>query len=129
MTRRKVLVGLVSLEAATMTVLALVLLVAVAVGRRSSQVGFAVAEVALAALAAAALALVARGLWRERRWASGLGLTLQLFSLPFGVRLWQFGYWYAAIPVLAVVLGALLLLFGSPPPDAGSEGAADPDAQ
>ena len=121
-TRLRVLVGLVALEALAMGALALVLAIGLLADRTSTQVGFVITEVVFAALVAAVLAWLASGLRRERRWAQGLGLTLQLFSLPFGVRLAQFGLWYAAIPVLLVVVAALVLLLGLQQP-------ADPEPQ
>ena len=60
-------------------------------------------EIVLAALAALALALVARGLRPAGAGRTASAVTLQLVGLPFGVRLWQFGYWWAAVPALAVV--------------------------
>ncbi len=122
-TRLRILVALVALEALTLLVLAVVLGIGLAVDRTSTQVGFVLAEVGLAALGAAILGLIARGIHTGRRWArGGLAITLQLIGLPFGVRLAEFGYWYAAVPALAVVLGALVLLFGlQQPPDPESE--------
>jgi hypothetical protein len=124
--RLRGLVGLVGLEALAMAVLAAVLLVELVAGRRSTEVGFVVAEVALAAVVAAVLALVARGLARGQRWVHGLGLTLQIFGLPFGVRLWQFGHWWAAVPMLAVLVAALVLFFALAP-DRGDDDRGDID--
>jgi hypothetical protein len=126
--RLRVLVGLVTLEAAAMGVLSVALLIGLIADRKSTQVGFVVAEVALAAVVAVALALVARGLLRGRRWVHGLGLTLQIFGLPFGVRLWQFGYWWAALPMLAVVVSALVLFFALAPDRGDLEEAAGPES-
>ena len=120
---RRILVALVGLEALTLAILAIGLGIGLLVDRTSTQVGFVLAEIGLAALVAIVLALIAAGLRAGRRWAQGgLAVTLQLIGLPFGVRLAQFGYWYAAIPALAVVVAALLLLFSlQQPPDPESE--------
>jgi hypothetical protein len=126
--RRRVLVGLVTLEAAAMGVLSVALLIGLFADQKSTQVGFVVAEVALAAVVAVALALVARGLLRGRRWVHGLGLTLQIFGLPFGVRLWQFGYWWAALPMLVVVVSALVLFFALAPDRTDLEEPAGPES-
>jgi hypothetical protein len=126
--RLRLLVGLIALEALAMLVVTVGYAVALVVDKRSSGAGFVVFEIVLAAIAAAALLLVARGLRAGRRWASSLGVTLQLIGLPFGVRLWQFGHWYAAIPELVVVAGALVLLFSLPPEAGDSEQPAQPDA-
>jgi hypothetical protein len=126
--RLRLLVGLIALEALGMLVVTVGYAVALVVDKRSTGAGFVVFEIVLAALAAAALVLVARGLRAQRRWASSLGVTLQLLGLPFGVRLWQFGHWWAAIPELVVVAGALVLLFSLVPEVGDSDQAANPEA-
>ena len=126
--RLRLLIGLVALEALAMLVVTVGYAVALVVDKRSTGAEFVVFEIILAALAAGALVLVARGLRAGRRWASSLGVTLQLLGLPFGVRLWQFGYWWAAVPALAVLAGALVLLFSLPPEVADSDQFAEPDA-
>jgi hypothetical protein len=100
--------------------------IALAVDRRQTGAGYVLFEIALAALATGALALVARGLRRRRRWAHSLGATLQLVGLPFGFRLFQFGHWWAAVPELAVVLVALVLMFAEAPQP--SADPTEPDA-
>ena len=127
-TRRRLLLGLIGLEALAMAVVTVGYSIALAVDRRTSGAGYVLFEIALAALATVALLLVARGLVRRRRWASSLGATLQLVGLPFGFRLWQFGYWWAGLPELAVVVTTLLLLFADAP-EGGSGQAAEPDAE
>jgi hypothetical protein len=127
-TRLRLLVGLIALEGLAMLAVTVGYAVALVVDKRSTRAGFVVFEIVLAALATAALVLVARGLRAQRRWASSLGVTLQLVGLPFGVRLWQFGHWWAAIPELVVVAGALVLLFSLPPQVADSEQPAEPEA-
>jgi len=126
--RRRLLLGLIGLEALAMAVVTVGYSIALAVDRRTSGAGYVLFEIALAALATVALLLVARGLVRRRRWASSLGATLQLVGLPFGFRLWQFGYWWAGLPELAVVVTTLLLLFADAP-GGGSGQAAEPDAE
>lgn len=101
--------------------------IALGVDRRQTGAGYVVFEIVLAGLATATLALVGRGLARRRRWAHSLGATLQLIGLPFGFRLFQFGYWWAAVPELAVVIVTLVLIFAEAP--APSEEAAEPDSE
>lgn len=127
--RLRLLVVLIALEALAMAVVTVGYAVALLVDRRQTGAEFVVFEVILAALAAAALVLVGIGMRAGRRWASSLGVTLQLLGLPFGVRLWQFGHWWAAIPTLVVVAGALLLLFSLPPDSSGSDESAEPEAR
>lgn len=125
--QRPILVALIGLEALVLAILALSLGIGLLTDRTSSEVGFAWAEIGLAALGAVLLGLVAAGVRAGRRWAQGgLAVTLQLIGLPFGVRLAQFGYWYAAVPALAVVVAALVLLFSLQP---SSDEPADPEAQ
>jgi hypothetical protein len=119
--RRRLAVVLVGLEALAMLVVTVGFAAALAVDNRSTGVVFVVFEIVLAGLAAAVLLLVTRGLRAGRRWASSLGVTVQLIGLPFGVRLWQFGHWWAAVPELVVVVGALVLLFSLSEPPAEPE--------
>jgi hypothetical protein len=111
--RLRVLIALVGLEAVAMGGLSVYLAYGLLFDRASTETAFVVTEVGFAALATAVLALLALGLRRGKRWAQGgLGVTLQLFGLPFGVRLAQFGHWVAAVPTLVVVVAALVLFFG-----------------
>lgn len=104
--------------------------IALAVDRRQTGAGYVVFEIALAAIATLALVLVGRGLVHRRRWAHSLGATLQLVGLPFGFRLWQFGYWWAAIPELAIVVTTLVLMFAeAPTPGEASKDAPEPHTQ
>jgi hypothetical protein len=122
LTRLRVLIALVGVEAVAMGALSIYLAYGLLFDRASTETAFVVTEVVFAALATAILALLAIGLRRGQRWAKGgLGVTLQLFGLPFGVRLAQFGHWVAAVPTLVVVVAALVLFFGLQQP-------ADPES-
>jgi hypothetical protein len=125
--RRRLLLGLVGLETVAMAVVTVGYAIALAVDRRQTGAGYVVFEIVLAAIATVTLALVARGLVRRRRWAHSLGATLQLVGLPFGFRLFQFGYWWAAVPELFVVLTTLVLIFAEAPQP--SEGSGQPEPE
>jgi hypothetical protein len=132
----RVLVGLLELEAALMIALGAVLAVGLATARRQTEVGFTLAEIGLCLLAGVALAFMGRGLLAGRRWPRSPAITLQLVGLPFGGRLIEFGGWLLALPMLAVLLATLVLLFvtaSERPADseraADSEGRAGPDAE
>jgi hypothetical protein len=101
------------------------LLVAVeGVGLAALGVGYAVAGLLgrpedrlateLAALIALAVGLallpVARALRQERAWARSPVVTLNLFGLPVGYGLAQGRVWLAAVLVLGLSVGVLLLL-------------------
>ena len=102
---------LLGLEAILMLGLAVGLTVALATSRRETEVGFTLAEIGLCALAGVALGAGARDLLRGRRWPRSAMLTLQLVGLPFGFRFVQFGEWPLGVPLLAIVIATLVLLF------------------
>ena len=65
----------------------------------------------LAAVSAVGLWLVARGLFRGRRWARSPALVTNLLVLPVAVGLVQGGRWYVGGPLLCWALAVLVLLF------------------
>jgi hypothetical protein len=130
------LVRLLLLEAVLMAGLAVVLVIALATSRRSTEVGFTIAEIGLSLLVAAGLALMARGVWEGKRWPRSPAITLQLVGLPISGRLFEFGGWWLGVPMVLILLATLVLLFATMPrppepgsEQPGSEQAADPDAE
>ena len=106
----RVCAGLVALEAAGLLAAAVFYLVELLVADTDDTVR-ALVTVALALASAAGLALVARGLLRGRRWARSPALDTNLLVLPVAVGLVQGGRWYVGLPLLALALAVLVLLF------------------
>jgi hypothetical protein len=117
--------ALLGLEAVLMLGLAVGLSVALATSRRETEVGFTFAEIGLCVLAGVALAFGARGLRRGQRWPRSAMLTLQLVGLPFGFRFVQFGEWPLGVPLLAIVVATLVLLFVTVPRLGAEDGAEE----
>ena len=63
-----------------------------------------------ATVVAAALAGLGWQLLRRRGWARGPAVALELFFLPTGYYLIQWGVWLLGIPVIAVALTCVTLL-------------------
>lgn len=69
---------------------------------------------ALALLVGTGLLLVARGLAGGRRWARAPALVAELLCLPVSVSLVQAGQAPVGVPVLAVNVTVVILLFSPP---------------
>ncbi len=80
------------------------------VGDPSSVVNAEIAG-ALALLAGAGLLAVARGIGRGRRWSRSPAALTQVLSLPVGWGLVQGGRPEIGLPVIAVAVATLVLLF------------------
>ena len=102
--------ALVALETAGLAVVALFYLVELVVATAGDAVR-ALVTVGLCLAAAAGIGLVARGLLRGRRWARSPALVTNLIMLPVAVGLFQGGRWYVGLPLLAVGLAVVVLLF------------------
>lgn len=101
---------LVLLEAATLTVTALALLV-LAFVHTTTRLWAAVSIVGFALLAAAVLALCARGLLRLRPSARSPVILMQLLAVPVGYSLgFQAGRLLVGAPILIVAVAVLVLL-------------------
>jgi hypothetical protein len=101
---------LVAVEALGLLVAAAAVAVELVVSSASDALGAAVLA-ALAAVAGLGLALVARGLARRGRWSRAPALVTNLILLPVGYGLVQSGRWYAGLPIMALGLAVLVLLF------------------
>ncbi|HEX4698898.1 MAG TPA: hypothetical protein VH857_06000 [Actinomycetes bacterium] len=102
--------ALVGLESLGLLVAAAAVAVELAVSSASDPLGAAVLA-GLALVAGLGLALAARGLARRGRWARAPALVSNLILLPVGYGLVQSGRWYAGLPVMAIGLAVLVLLF------------------
>jgi uncharacterized membrane protein (DUF2068 family) len=102
--------ALVGLEALGLVVAAAAVAVELAVSSASDPLGAAVLA-GLALVAGLGLALAARGLARRGRWARAPALVSNLILLPVGYGLVQSGLWYAGLPIMALGLAVLVLLF------------------
>jgi hypothetical protein len=128
----RVLVVLLLVEAAALAALGIGFLVALAVAHRQTQAWVALSEAGLCLLVGAMLALMARGLLGGRRWPRSPAITLQLVGLPISGRLVEFGGWGLALPMIAVLVVSLVLLFGTAPrpgSGSGSEQPTEPDSR
>jgi uncharacterized membrane protein (DUF2068 family) len=102
--------ALVGLEALGLLVAAVVVAVELVISSASDPLGAAVLA-GLALVAGLGLALAARGLARRGRWARAPALVSNLILLPVGYGLVQSGLWYAGLPIMALGLAVLVLLF------------------
>jgi hypothetical protein len=102
--------GLVGLEALGLLVAGAVVAVELLVSSASDPLGAAVLA-GLALVAGLGLALVARGLAGRARWSRAPALVTNLILLPVGYGLVQSERWYAGLPVMALGLAVLVLLF------------------
>ena len=98
------------LEALGLLVAAAAVAVELLVSSASDPLGAAVLA-GLALVAGLGLALAARGLARRGRWARAPALVTNLILLPVGYGLVQSGRWYAGLPIMALGLAVLVLLF------------------
>lgn len=105
-TRAALLVGV---EGVALTVLGVGYGVAGVVGAPFDRAA-TLLEGGFAVLAGVVLLLVARGLVRVAGWARSPAVVLQLLALPVGGGLVQGRVWYAAVPVLTLAVGVLVLL-------------------
>ncbi len=99
-----------ALQALGLAVVAAFYLVEVAVASADDVVR-AVVTALLAGLAAAGLALVARALLRARTWARSPALVTNLILVPVAWGLLQGGRWYVGVPLGALALLVIVLLF------------------
>ena len=102
--------ALVALEALALLVAAVGVAVELIVSSAADPLGAAVLA-GLALVAGLGLALAARGLARRGRWARAPALVTNLILLPVGYGLVQSERWYAGLPVMALGLVVLVLLF------------------
>jgi hypothetical protein len=102
--------GLVLLEALGLLAAAVFYVVEVLVASEDDLTRALVSS-GLALVAAAGLALVARALLAGRRWARSPALVTNLLVVPVAVGLLQGGRWYVGIPLLALAVGVVVLLF------------------
>lgn len=101
---------LVALQALGLAVAAAFYLVEVVVASADDVVR-ALVTAALAALAAAGLAVVVRALLRARPWARSPALVTNLILLPVAWGLLQGGRWYVGVPLGAMAVLVVVLLF------------------
>lgn len=106
----RVCAGLVALEAMGLFAVAGFFVVEVLVATPDDRTRALVAAL-LALVTAAAMAMVARGLGAGRRWARAPALVVNLLVLPVAVDLVRGGRWYVGLPLVALALGVLALLF------------------
>jgi hypothetical protein len=128
----KVLVGLLGFEALALVGIGVAYLVALPIAHRQTQVWVTLAESGLALLFGASLAFMARGVVQGRRWPRSPAITLQLVGLPLSGRVAEFGGWWLAVPMIAVLVVTLLLLFGTAPrmgAGSGGESGEDPGSE
>jgi hypothetical protein len=102
--------ALVGLEALGLLGAAAAVAVELAASSASDPLGATVLA-GLALVAGLGLALVARGLARRGRWSRAPALVTNLILLPVGYGLVQSGRWYAGLPIMALGLAVLVLLF------------------
>ena len=103
-------VALVGLEAVGLLAAAVFYVVELLVATED-DVGRALVSAALALVAAVGLGLVARGLHAGGRWARSPALVANLLVVPVAIGLLQGGRWYVGLPLLALALAVLVLLF------------------
>ena len=102
--------ALVALEALGLVLAAAVVALELLVSSAADPLGAAVLA-GLALVAGIGLALVARGLARRGRWSRAPAMVTNLILLPVGYGLVQSGRWYAGLPIMALGLAVLVLLF------------------
>jgi NADH:ubiquinone oxidoreductase subunit K len=102
--------ALVGLEAVGLLAAAVFYVVELVVATEDDAVR-ALVSAGLALVAAVGLALVARGLRAGRRWARSPALVANLLVVPVAVGLLQGGRWYVGLPLLALAVAVLVLLF------------------
>ncbi len=102
--------ALVAFEALGLLAAAVFYVVELAVATADDAVR-ALVSAGLALVSAAGLGLVARGLAAGRRWARAPALVTNLLVVPVAAGLLQGGRWYAGLPLLALALTVLVLLF------------------
>ncbi len=112
--------ALVALEALGLLAAAVFFVVELGVADADDRVR-AVTAAALALLGAVGLGLVARGLYRRRRWARAPALVANLLVLPVAFDLTRGGRWYVGVPLLLLAAAVLVLLFARPTDDALQE--------
>ena len=105
--------ALVALEAVGLLAAALFFVVELGVADADDRVRASVAAV-LTLLGAVGLGLVARGLFRRRRWARAPALVTNLLVLPVAFDLTRGGRWYVGVPLLLLAVVVLVLLFVRP---------------
>ena len=104
---------LVALEALGLLAAAVFFVVELGVADADDRVRATTAAV-LTLLGAVGLALVARGLFRRRRWARAPALVTNLLVLPVAYDLTRGGRWYVGVPLLVLAVVVLVLLFVRP---------------
>jgi hypothetical protein len=102
--------ALVALEALGLLVAAGAVALELVASSASDPLGAAVLA-GLALVGGIGLALVARGLARRGRWSRAPALVTNLILLPVGYGVVQSGRWYAGLPIMALGLAVLVLLF------------------
>jgi hypothetical protein len=102
--------ALVGLEALGLLAVAVFYVVELAVATED-DVGRALVSAGLALVAAVGLGLVARGMLAGRRWARSPALVANLLVVPVAIGLLQGGRWYVGLPLLALAVAVLVLLF------------------
>ena len=112
--------ALVALEAVGLLAAAVFFVVELGVADADDRVRASVAAV-LTALGAVGLGLVARGLFRRRRWARAPALVTNLLVLPVAFDLTRGGRWYVGVPLLLLAVVVLVLLFVRPTDEALQE--------
>ena len=105
--------ALVALEAVGLLAAAVFFVVELGVADADDRVRASVAAV-LTLLGAVGLGLVARGLFRRRRWARAPALVTNLLVLPVAFDLTRGGRWYVGAPLLLLAAVVLVLLFVRP---------------
>ncbi len=112
--------ALVTREALGLLAAAVYFVVALGVADADDRVR-AVTAAALTLLGAVGLGLVARGLYRRRRWARAPALVTNLLVLPVAFDLTRGGRWYVGVPLLVLAAAVLVLLFARPTDEALQE--------
>jgi O-antigen/teichoic acid export membrane protein len=112
--------ALVALEAVGLLAAALFFVVELGVADADDRVRASVAAV-LTLLGAVGLGLVARGLFRRRRWARAPALVPTRLVLPVAFDLTRGGRWYVGVPLLLLAVVVLVLLFVRPTDEALQE--------
>jgi hypothetical protein len=112
--------SLVALEALGLLAAAVFFVVELGVADADDRVRASVAAV-LTLLGAVGLGLVARGLYRRRRWARAPALVTNLLVLPVAFDLTRGGRWYVGVPLLLLAAAVLVLLFVRPTDEALQE--------
>ena len=109
--------ALVALEALGLLAAAVFFVVELGVADADDRVR-ATTAAALTLLGAVGLGLVARGLYRRRRWARAPALVSNLLVLPVAFDLTRGGRWYVGVPLLVLAVVVVVLLFVRPTDEA-----------